>query len=96
MKIRISGRAKRELKRLDKWWRANRDEKDIFIDEFELMARVIREQPNLGRPYYGASEDEVRRVQMATTRYHIYYALKEDEVVILSIWGAVRGRGPKL
>ena len=85
MKIRVSGRAKRELKRLDKWWRANRDEKDIFIGEFESMARVIREKPNLGRPYYGASQDEVLRVLMATTRYHIYYAVNDDEVVILSV-----------
>ncbi len=96
MKIRSSGRAKRELKRLDKWWRANRDDEDIFIDEFESMARVIREQPNLGRRYYGASEDDVLRVLMATKRCHIYYAVNEDEVVILSVWGAVRGRGPKL
>jgi hypothetical protein len=33
---------------------------------------------------------------MSTSKYHIYYAENGDELVVVSVWSAVRGRGPKL
>ena len=37
-----------------------------------------------------------RRVLMPTTQNHVYYAVRENEIVVLSVWGAPRERGPKL
>ncbi len=91
-----SGRAKRELRRLDKWWRHNRDHRDVFIDEFESMVKVIEDKPDIGRPYRTAKGKEVLRVLMRTSRYHIFYVIKGDEIEIVSVWGAERGRSPKL
>jgi hypothetical protein len=38
----------------------------------------------------------VHRLLMAKTRNHVYYAIEETEIVVLAIWGAPTGRGPKL
>ncbi len=46
--------------------------------------------------YPSAFDVVVRRVLMAKTNNHVYYAVHEGEVVVLSVWGAPRRRGPKL
>ncbi len=33
---------------------------------------------------------------LARSRYHVYYAPLDDEVVVLAIWHASRGSGPPL
>jgi hypothetical protein len=33
---------------------------------------------------------------MPKTRNHVYYAIEGTEIVVLTIWGAPKGRGPKL
>jgi len=33
---------------------------------------------------------------MPKTHNHVYYAVEATEVVVLAVWGAPRGRGPKL
>jgi hypothetical protein len=38
----------------------------------------------------------VRRVLMKKTERHVYYGHLGDEVIILAVWGARRGRGPRL
>lgn len=96
MKSSISGRARRELRRLDKWWRQNRDYKDVFINEFESMIKVLEDKPNIGRPYRTASGKDVLYVLMRKTRHHIFYVIKDDELEIVSVWGAGRGHGPKV
>lgn len=96
MRSIISGRAKRELQRLDKWWRENRDYKDVFIDEFEHTVMTIEDMPNIGRRYRTSRGNEVLCVLMPTTRFHIFYVIEGDVVKIASVWGAERGRGPKL
>jgi hypothetical protein len=34
--------------------------------------------------------------RLTRARDHVYYAIEETEIVVLAIWGAPRGRGPKL
>jgi hypothetical protein len=41
-------------------------------------------------------EGPVRRVLMKKTERHVYYGRLGDEMTILAVWGARRGRGPKL
>jgi hypothetical protein len=33
---------------------------------------------------------------MPKTRNHVYYTIEGTEIVVLTIWGAPRGHGPKL
>jgi hypothetical protein len=41
-------------------------------------------------------EAPVRRVCLPKTKNHVYDAVEGDEIVVLSIWGAPRERGPRL
>ena len=41
-------------------------------------------------------DEIVYRVLMPRTRHHIYYVLRADVVFVLSLWGAVKERGPEL
>jgi len=52
--------------------------------------------PTIGAEYPADLGVDVRRVLMPKTRNHVYFAASGDEVVILSVWGAQRARGPKL
>jgi hypothetical protein len=35
-------------------------------------------------------------VLLARTRHHVYYAVEERVVVVLSVWGAQHDEGPEL
>jgi len=38
----------------------------------------------------------VRRVLLRSSRYHVSYVVREEDAVVLAVWGAVRGTGPDL
>lgn len=97
MKVRFSPRALSEAKRIKTWWQANRPAApDAFDDETAAAIEQIRSAPMIGRVYPAALGATVRRLLMPTTQNHLYYTVAPDEVVILSVWGAPRRRGPKL
>ena len=55
----------------------------------EVAKRAQREARRLAQ--------RIQRVLMPGTKNHVYYHRKSDTVVRgVSLWGAVRGRGPKL
>jgi hypothetical protein len=53
-------------------------------------------RPTAGAVYSCGCPDVVRRVFLTKTKNHVYFTVHEGEVVVLSIWGAPRRRGPKL
>ena len=99
MKIRLAGPARRQADRIDRWWRENRpNAADLFAREFDTARRLIAESPDLGAPYVKRHGVLIRRVLLPKTNNHVYYEARKDEdmVMILAVWGAPRGRGPKL
>jgi hypothetical protein len=52
--------------------------------------------PAIGAFYPASFEATVRRVLLPKTQNHVYYAVHDDQIVVLSVWGAPRRRGPKL
>lgn len=57
---------------------------------------MLEAAPMLGRLYPATEVPQVRRVLMRATRYHVYYRLDGDDVIVLAVWSALRGRGPSL
>ena len=39
---------------------------------------------------------KVRRLLLRATRNHVYYVEMADHVLVVAIWGAVKGSGPDL
>jgi plasmid stabilization system protein ParE len=98
MKLRLTPRALQEAKRVKSWWLQHRPAApDLFEQEFNAAVAQIVTAPELGAPYVDTAFDvPVRRVLLLRTKNHLYYAANPDEIVILSVWGSQRRRGPKL
>ncbi len=60
--------------------------------------RQLAETPDLGQVYETAQGKLIRRLLLRKTEQHVYYFVDDDTntVVIQTIWGARRGRGPRL
>jgi hypothetical protein len=65
-----------------------------------LRAREARlyAGPNIGSVYTVVDGVPVRRVLLRKTKTHVYYSVDDDaeRVKVLAVWGAPKGRGPKL
>lgn len=98
MNVRVSARARREADRRDAWWRENRPEAaDALRDELLAALDLLRQNPDAGQVYEAVRvEVPVRRLLLPRTETHLYHARVDQDVVVLAVWGARRGRGPKL
>ncbi len=99
MKIRVSRRARARIQKQDDWWRTERrDTPDLFKEELGAAFTRILRAPRI-RQVHGQIEGEtIWRVLLPRTEQHVYYSVNDtaDEVVIETIWGARRGRGPRI
>jgi plasmid stabilization system protein ParE len=98
MRLRLTPRALADAKRMKTWWRRYRSKaEDLFEQELDGALERIVTMPNVGSVYEQEGRDvEVRRLLMPKTRNHVYYAVTATEIVVLTVWGAPKGRGPKL
>jgi plasmid stabilization system protein ParE len=89
-------RAQRQILEIDAWWRANREKApNKFADELDLAFRTIETLPGAGQRYPDPTSD-VHRVFLRSTRHHVYYVEEGARVLVVAVWGAVKGTGPDL
>ncbi len=99
MKIEIGKHARRQAERASSWWRENRPHASgLFDAEFERALHLLLVMPSAGVPYGTRRRPGLRRLLLPKTEYHVYFAVEHDGTVVLihSLWGARRGRGPRL
>ncbi len=97
MSVCTTATCETQITLIDAWWRLNRPKApDLFLDELADTFALIDSAPQLGRPWTSTEVPGLRRVVMRATRYHVYYRQDDDDVVVLAVWSAVRGRGPLL
>jgi len=99
MKVRLLPEAQRQGEEAEAWWRANRPRApSLFTDELNAALERIAKSPAVGVPRAHRRVAGLRRLLLLETRHHLYYVLDpaRDEAVVLSVWSAVRGRGPRL
>jgi len=98
MKLAFTPEAEAQADECDRWWREHRDAKDIFAEELAATRTLLREAPEIGSMHTVLDGLPVRRVLLRKTRTHVYYSVDGDAelVTILAVWGAPKGRGPKL
>ena len=98
MKFLISKRARRHIEAAQAWWVDNRPAAPaLLLDELASVERLLRENPSLGTTYSPHKSGAVRRVLLSGTQKHLYYRYRpdRDELVVLALWGARRGRRSK-
>jgi hypothetical protein len=99
VKIEISKRARRHIERRQAWWREHRPAAlGLFLDELAAAERLLRVTPELGLIYVERNTRTVRRLLLPKTGTHVYYSLdaNQDILTVLAVWGAQRGRTPRL
>ena len=98
MNFRLAPRALLEAKRKKTWWQTNRPSApDLFDEEMQATIERIRSSPTTtGRAYPATFRAPVRCVLLPKTENHLFYAVRDGEIVILSVWGARKKHGPKL
>ena len=80
---------------IDSWWRENREKAPDLFEGTALAFRTIAAAPGVGKRYPHARA-KVRRILLRSTRNHVYSVEEEERVLVVAIWGAVKGTGPDL
>jgi plasmid stabilization system protein ParE len=98
VKVKVTRRAERRIEIVDRFWRKNRLEAPDLLKE-ELAAAEVRlsEDPYAGKACV-IGERQLRRLLLPRTEQWMYYVVraKQGLVVVQTIWGARRGRDPKI
>jgi plasmid stabilization system protein ParE len=99
VKVRFTPRASLRAEKSNKWWRENRPlAPDLFAIELGEAVTRLRTIPGIGTPHPTARRPHLKRLLLAGTGCHVYFEVdeKKDESRILMLWGAPRGKEPKL
>lgn len=95
LRFRFTPEAAEQAAAADAWWQENRRASPaLFADEFNAATELITRAPGSGQRYPTDVLEGIRRVAMQRTRFHVYYVVRANEIVIVSVWSAVRGHGP--
>jgi plasmid stabilization system protein ParE len=87
------------IRAIDACWRAERrDAPELFKQELARSFTRILQAPKARNPYAEIEGEPVWRILMPRTEQHIYYSVDDaaGEIMIEAVWGARRGRGPRL
>ena len=97
MGLRIARRAAFEIERAEHWWVENRPAApDAFRADLKGAFKLLIRQPGVGVKVGNMRLSGVRRLHLGRIRYFIYYRVKNNELVVLSVWHSSRGKGPSL
>lgn len=99
MKVKFTPRAEMRVQKAHAWWRKNRpDTSELLADELTQAVRDLETVPYLGTPRPTERRPLLKRLLLEKTKCHLYFEIDEqkDEIRILMVWGAPRGREPKL
>lgn len=99
MKVFFTARARRRAGIVATWWRANRPvAPTLFEDELLGATRRLETPVALGVVYSTVRGRPVYRLLLPQSAQHLYYSVdaKAERVIVHTIWGARRGRGPAL
>jgi hypothetical protein len=99
MRVLVTPEAAELLESRKQWWRENRPATaDLFDGELRGAVALIAERPALFPVALRIGQRQIRRVLMERTACHLYYEIDEtgESVRIVSAWGAVQGKPPRL
>lgn len=99
LRIKVTRRGAREIKKAAEWWEANRPAAPGALrEEIERVFRLVALQPGIGARATNTKLVGVRRVHLGRVRYHLYYRVRSDPAVIeiLALWHTSRGTGPRV
>ena len=97
LRLRITHRAASEIERAQAWWCVNRPAAPLaFSDDFKAAMSLLSNQSGIGVKIGNRRLKGVCRLHLGRVRYFVYYRVKGDELVVLSVWHSSRRSAPSL
>jgi hypothetical protein len=97
-RLRIAADVWVQADAIDAWWRANRAASStLFREELEAALERVERAPFASAIYgHEGQPSALRRLLLPRCRYFVYFEIEDDEVSVLAVWHASRGKGPAL
>ncbi len=97
MEVVFVASAVRDVDEIAAWWETNRPDAPGLVSRevregAERLARDASTLPVFRR----VGTLVIRRLHLPQTRRHLYLSVRADCVVVLAVWGSVRGLLPRL
>jgi plasmid stabilization system protein ParE len=95
IRVILTPEAEGQVSREIQWWYEHRPKNPfLFEDELNAAIDVLTCSTKAGLTF--ALRPQVRRYLLSGSRYHVYYRYDPvtDELRIVSVWSAIRRRGP--
>lgn len=89
--------ALRDVEDVASWWEANRPDAPglVSLEIREAAERLARGASTLP-VFRQVGPLAVRRLHLPRTHRHFYFCVSAERVVVLAVWGSVRGLLPRL
>ncbi len=71
------------------------DAPDRFLKELADALALLAAEPGVGVRVPHQVIPELHRYLLRVTRYHLYFVYSDDLVIVVGLWGAVRGNIPR-
>ena len=94
--VRTTPRADLEAEKANRWSQRHRTRGDVFREEYGAALSFLEHSAEIPPVALKVRGVETRRVLLRRAGCHVYYQLEPGtgDVLIVSIWGSRRGRGP--
>ena len=95
--VEVTPRAAVQIEAAATWWSKNRPAAlDAIRVDFQEATALLSRQPGVGAKSSTARYPGLRRLYLSRVRYHIYYHVHAETIVVVAFWHASRGSGPGL
>ena len=97
LRVEVTPRAAAQIESAAAWWVDNRlaAPDAIRLDLADALSLLAR-QPGIGARSKSTRYPDLRRLYLSRVRYHLYYRVTGDKLVVLALWHSSRGGGPVL
>jgi len=101
VKLKLAESAQRQAARIEAWWAEHRPAApSLFAREFRDTLAYLESTPSAGTRWPTQRRPDLMRILMPRTKHHVYFRVERDRdglvLHVLAVWGAPRGRGPRL
>jgi len=97
MRVRFAASATRDVEDVASWWETNRpDAVGAVTEDVRGAATRLAQDAAILPLFRRIGTDSIRRLHLPRTHRHVYFYIDGDEVIVLAVWGAVRGILPRL
>ena len=97
LRVEVTPRAAAQIESAATWWSENRlAAPDAIRLDLEDALSLLALQPGIGARSKSSRYPDLRRLYLSRVKYHVYYRIAGDKLVVLALWHSSRGGGPVL